>query len=54
MIIIEFLPTVQLFISLDSLRRDFPLQIGKLSNLTKIGQLVWANQMLEKTIGNAN
>ena len=52
-VIVYFLWTVQLLINLDSLRQDFPLQ-GKQSNLRKIGQLGWANQMLEKTIGTAN
>ena len=34
---------------------SFTNLIGKLSNLRKIGQVVLgANQMLEKTVGNAN
>ena len=33
---------------------SFPLQIGKLSNLRKIWQLVLANQMSENTMGDAN
>ena len=33
---------------------DSPLQLGKLSSLRKIRHLVWANQMPENTIGDAN
>ena len=33
---------------------NFPLKIGKQSNLRKIGQLIWANQMPENTIGKTN
>ena len=50
----NFLNAVQLRINLDSLRYDFPLEIGRLSNLRKIGQLVWANQMPGYKTGYTN